>query len=172
MARGRKPIVINAHELQEQINQLEAERTFANRSELWAAIELTPWALAQQPRPLKGQVAMLKAKEYNLNIKTAVGKRGREKGCGPIPGGGRKKRKMNEESLLLLKTGIPKENREKLEKVMAKVEGGSMKAAIKLKCLDCCNWVPSEISACEIKGCSLWNFRPYKKSATVVKELL
>ena len=170
MARGRKPIVVNREELQMAIRALESMNTFTNRSQLWDAVEKSQWALGQ-PKPLSGQMAMLKAKEFNLEIKTPIGKRGREKGCGPIPGGGRRKRRFNEESIVALKNGIPAEERVKREKTINKAATGSLKAAVKLKCLDCTNWTPGEIATCQIQECSLWNYRPYKRSS-VVKELL
>jgi hypothetical protein len=40
--------------------------------------------------------------------------------------------------------------------------------AIRLKCLDCCCYQPSEVRLCEAIGCSLWPFRagkhPYTKT--------
>lgn len=172
MSRGRKPIEINREELQMAIRALENQNSFPNRTALWEALEATDWAKAQSPRPLTRQVAMIKAEQLGLEIKTPKGRRGREKGCGPIVGG-RKKRKMSEEAANTLINGIPLEHRPRLMKTAQRAINGSRKAADKLKCEDCCNYQPSEIRLCELMSCSLWSFRPnYKKSETVVKELL
>lgn len=32
-------------------------------------------------------------------------------------------------------------------------------AAIRMKCLDCCNYQKSEVRLCPAKTCPLWNFR-------------
>ena len=41
--------------------------------------------------------------------------------------------------------------------------GGSPRAAIKSKCLSCCNWQREEIKACNVVICPLHSFRPYQK---------
>lgn len=170
MARGRKPIVINKAEFQQVVSQLESEQKFENRTQLWAAVELTSWAKAQQPRPLTGQVAMLKAKELDITIQTPVGKRGREKGCGPIPGGGRKRKEIPEKSMEKILGGMPKKDKEKYSKTIERYKNGSLKAAVKLKCLDCSNWQPGEVAQCQVEDCFLYSHRPYKRPS-VVKEL-
>lgn len=48
----------------------------------------------------------------------------------------------------------------------AKVEAlkaGSMKAAIALKCLDCCNGQMNEVRHCSVEGCPVWPLRPWKE---------
>lgn len=43
-------------------------------------------------------------------------------------------------------------------------DGKNSKAdALKAKCLDCCVYDIKEVTACHIKTCPLWNFRPYQK---------
>ena len=32
----------------------------------------------------------------------------------------------------------------------------SYRAAVELKCLDCCSWQRTEARSCEIRGCPLW----------------
>lgn len=164
---ARKAIEVNETELQKAINEVERSQPngkFANRSLLWKAIEDSQWAKTRNPRPLTGQVAMIIAKKGNLKIATPVGLRGRQKGAGPVVRGERKKRTI---PLEVLTKAVPKE----FHKVVAKVAAGSMKAAIKLKCLDCTCFQPTEIRECAIKECSLWAFRPYKnKVQTEVTE--
>lgn len=170
MARGRKAVQVDTNELQEQIKQLEIANKFENRTQLWTALEVTSWAKNQIPVPLRGQMAMLKAKEFNLIISTPVGRRGQLKGYKPT-GGGRKKRVLSTVSVQAVTSTVPNDQRKKLEKTLSKLATGSMRAAVKLKCLDCTNWCPGEVALCEMQDCSLWNFRPYKRTS-IVKELL
>lgn len=172
MARGRKPIEVSKEGLQQAISTLESQAQFPNRAALWAAVEATPFALSCLPQPLKAQVAMMKAQQFELEIKTPKGQRGRSKGCGPIAGGGRKKKILSETAIEAVVNGIPvtvqeagriRKVRESLTSTIAKFGKGSMKAAIKLKCLDCCCWQLKEIAVCSITECSLHSFRPYKR---------
>lgn len=41
--------------------------------------------------------------------------------------------------------------------------GLSKAAAIKAKCLECSNLQKAEVRDCTISGCSLWQFRPYRR---------
>jgi hypothetical protein len=50
--------------------------------------------------------------------------------------------------------------------LIAKVENGSMAAAVKLKCLDCSGWVKAEVRDCVIRECPLYPVRPYQKIRT------
>ena len=50
-----------------------------------------------------------------------------------------------------------------LSKAIAKAGNGSLKACIKLKCLDCTNWEKKEVALCQATECPLWNVRPYKR---------
>ena len=50
----------------------------------------------------------------------------------------------------------------------AKVQAGtSLRAAIDLRCLDCCCWQPAEVKRCEINACSLWAIRPFQADSEV-----
>jgi hypothetical protein len=54
--------------------------------------------------------------------------------------------------------------------LVAQAEKGSLRAAIKLKCLDCSNYQPSEIKECVITVCSLFPHRPYQRSLEEVDD--
>lgn len=157
--RGRKPIEINREEFQVVIRELEEKNVFPNRSALWAVLEHTEWARTRSPRPLTAQVAMMKAEEFGLEIKTEKGKRGRTKGEKPPASSGRRKKSF---SLPMLESGVPVEEREKLAKTLEKAANGSLKARIKLNCLNCTNWQPVEVRMCEARNCPMWDVRPYK----------
>lgn len=166
--RGRKPIEINREEFQGVVTTLEQERVFATRTELWEAVQQTPWAKGRIPRPLTAQVALLKAEELGLEVKTAKGKRGKEKGCGPVSVAGRKKKVF---SMKKVRESIPNRMKETLEKTVKRAENGSLKARTKLMCLNCSNWQKGEVAMCEIEECPLWDVRPYKRDGREVVEL-
>lgn len=167
--RGRKAIEVTPLELQTAISLLEGGTSFANRSLLWEAVEDSEWAKKQSPRPLTGPTAMLMAKKHNLTINTPMGQRGRQKGCGPIPNAGRKARNLPDNVASALRKTFPLSMTtandrpfKAIGKIVNKVISGSLKAAVKLKCLDCTNIQPVEIRNCECIDCPLWSFRPYK----------
>lgn len=162
--RGRKPIEIDKAEFQQVVSKLEQERAYPTRAALWADVEQTEWAKTRVPRPLTSQVALLKAEELGLEIKTEKGKRGRSKGCGPVSSGGKKKKVF---SIQEVKNGIPVEEQKLLEKTLNRAANGSLKARVKLMCMDCTGWQKKEIAECEIKKCPLFDVRPYKRMKVV-----
>jgi hypothetical protein len=160
MSRGRKKIDVNSTQLQDQIRELERAQPdgkFPNRSALWSALEATEWAKSRNPRPLTGQVARVLAQHSGLTIATPVGQRGRQAGAPPIQGE-RKRRVISLDIVTDIKKRVPKE----FHKVVDKAVGGSLKAVIKGVCLDCTNYQPAEVRNCELRGCIVWPFRPFK----------
>ena len=164
MPRGRKPIgIFNMVDgtpgtviFQNMVRSLELRFNFQTRSALWEAVAKTGWARSIKLTP---QVAMLKAKAFNIVIKTPVGQRGRKKGSGPVPNAGRKgKRTIPLPIVDLLK----RQYAPSVHKAIDRAASGSMKAAIKLKCLDCVCYQKKEVTLCETVDCPLWVFRPYQ----------
>lgn len=155
MARGRKKLAITREELQGVVDQLEAETPFTSRAALWQAVAGTEWAKNLIPRPLTAQVAMLRAKELGVTVKTA---------CGEI---GKPREGRDKKSFVLPLKVIEISKREtpsKYHDVLERANAGSRKAAMKLKCLECSGWSQNEVAHCEIYGCALWQFRPYKRT--------
>lgn len=161
MGRGRKPIVVDKNVFQNLVSDLEQRFGFLNRSALWQAVSDTGWAKSIRLSP---QVAMLKAKALAIEVKTPLGQRGRAKGSGAVPNAGKRKHKqrMSLEVVSELKTIY----QESLHKSVDRAAAGSMKAAIKLKCVDCCGGSKKEVALCEIRNCPLWGFRPYQGKYT------
>jgi hypothetical protein len=166
--RGRKPIEIDKNHFQDVVSELESNKTFPTRTALWEAVCETEWAKTRIPRPLTPQVALLKAEEFNLQIKTPKGMRGITKGSHRPSRVPKKKREFSMEEV---EKRIPPEERKKLQKTIQKAKTGSLKARIKLNCLDCCCWQIVEVAKCPNKHCPLWDVRPYKRSETVISEL-
>jgi hypothetical protein len=153
--RGRKPIPVVKETFQDIVSLLETTNTFGNRSALWSAVADTEWA---KGIGLSAQVAMLKAKTLGLVIKTPLGQKGRQKGCGPVKNVGKRSRKtMALPVIESLKKEYPSMHT-KIDRAAA----GSLKAAIGMKCLDCSNGGKKEVSLCPIETCPLWHVRPYQ----------
>lgn len=167
--RGRKAIEIDTAEFQAQLKQLEAAQPdgkFPNRSALWVSFESTEWAKSRNPRPLTAQVAMIKAKELKLEIQTPIGQKGRVKGQGPVVRGQRKSRNVPIDAVDAMTKATP----EKYAPLIKKVANGSLKAVVKLNCLQCCNFQKKEVGLCTIVSCPAWGFRPYKHKASLTAE--
>jgi hypothetical protein len=158
--RGRKSIEVDPIQFQAIVAQLESTNTFANRSQLWNAVAATDWATTIS---LSAQSAMQKADKLAITVNTPKGKRGRQKGDAPVAiKGPRKPRDIHPAVLQDLINGIPSECRDGLEKTIIKASKGSLKASIKLKCMDCVGYVRGEVKMCEMTACPNWSVRPYK----------
>jgi hypothetical protein len=104
---------------------------------------------------------MLRAKELGIVPKTVAGKRG---------GGLGLKREKTPRSVKISKFAIVFDNMTMLNNeapsTVSRAKGGSLKAAIKLKCLECCNGERTEIKDCQcgsgINPCPLYPFRPFQ----------
>jgi len=53
----------------------------------------------------------------------------------------------------------PPGRRSYYEKMATRATEGSLRACIKLKCLECCAWYLAEVRKCEIHECALWGTR-------------
>jgi len=159
---ARVKLEVNKVELQKVVTDLEAKQVFANPSYLWKAVEGTEWAKSQKPRPLTASVACARAKELGIVSKTPPGKKGR--GGNPNFGKGPKgpriprseKFKAFDKTFEIMAKEVPQQYRHLIDKIRK----GSMKSALKLKCLDCSAWDIKEVRQCVCTGCSLFPFRP------------
>ena len=155
---GRTKVVLDKHELVSVINQLENEHKFSNRSELFKAV-------ADQLPNVSASVVLLRVKEFNIALKTPKGQRGRPKGVKltqeqkDAMQKGRQSRTISNTNELL--NYFPSSR----HGLIRKVGKGSLSAAIKAKCLDCCNQDTKEITVCNITSCPLWGFRPYQNKS-------
>ena len=50
---------------------------------------------------------------------------------------------------------VPSSFRRRWERLAGKA-GTSYRAAVELKCLECCCWQRAEAKSCQITGCALW----------------
>lgn len=156
----RPSVIIEKAGLEEQIKQAEAANTFVNQSRLFEFLCSSPWAATikdslGKPFQVKPVNIYQKVIQYNIPMKTPKGKKGGVKTVGAGVVRGKKDRSANRLPLL-------QSTPEEFKPLAAKVSGGSMKAAIRLKCLECCCWQRKEANECQIKTCALWSFLPRK----------
>ena len=158
---SRTPIPIDKCRLTAILTDLDS-KGFENRSKLFQkTIEVYN---TEYDKKIKPSIVYLRVKEWGVELKTPPGKRGRQPGqSGPTTLHVPRSVKFAEnpkikQSLCQIKAVVP----ERFQPVVNRVIKGSMKAAVNLKCLDCCDYQPIEVKLCECNACSLWPFRPYK----------
>ncbi len=166
---ARPKVEVDKRELQKVINELESKQEFANPSFLWKAVEETEWAKEMKPHALKASTVYLRVKEYGIVYKTKPGKRGRSGGI-RVPGQEikrvprKEKMKKYDKNYNKMILELPMFCRQRYAPVVERARAGSLKAAIKLKCLDCSNYQPVEIKLCTIPSCPLYAHRPFKQT--------
>lgn len=149
----RPKIDIDLDKLKESIAKAEANQLFPNRNKLFefVAKEFGCAAIIIRNRVL----------EHNIPLVTLLGKRGRSPGEGTgIPAGKRERKAVPE----LFRNSIQRTfgSDKRVGKKIGLVINGSLKAAIALKCYDCCGRQAKEVANCTITSCPLWAFRPWK----------
>jgi hypothetical protein len=157
MTRGRKPIIIDKSELEEQIREVEEKFYPKNRAELWKLVSETDWAKYHNYKPA---TLCNKAKQFEIKINTAKGLKGDITNI-KNPGNRRKR-------LVVIEN--PEYWHQKYDKSLGeatvnKFLEGNHRAAMKIKCFDCSGNSKKNVSNCPITTCSLWHSRPWKKSS-------
>lgn len=152
----RVKIPVDPQKLKLEIDQLENQQQFQNRSELFAALAATDWAKRLNLTP---SVIYLRVNEFGINLKTPLGKKGNPALKG---GGGKRKERVATSKVSKAITALGKLY--KREKLAAKVLTGSLAGAIKMKCIDCTNNNTKEIAKCESIDCPLYLVRPYQSN--------
>ncbi len=158
---GRTKVEVDKNQLVEQINIAESNGPFSTRQELAIAVASSNWALNNN---ITTSVVITRIAEFGITPLTPKGKRGRQSG---------QVLSQDHKDKLLAGRGTKVADPKwigALKKSMSacyfpiidKIETGSLKAMIKLKCLECTNENKSEIRGCTILGCPLWGKRPYK----------
>lgn len=159
---GRVKLEVAKEKLISVITEIEANGSFINRSALADAIANTEWAKNYNPRPITTSVILSRIDEYNIELKTPKGKRGRQSGVSLTDDQKKKmmegRNQKNKMSLNELRKATP----EKRKGLVNKIENGSRSAAMKLMCLFCTDHNTQEIKHCTISKCPLFSFRPYQ----------
>lgn len=176
---GRAAILVSREELKKQLDLAESSRVFKNWSELFDHVAKSEWGQSRinssgrlaslTPATIYSRVIQF---ELDKELKTTRGKRGKEKGEG-VP---RRTLTADDSPLILSlknqcsryyysgvwgdKLTVADIKRKRFNKYVERLKRGSLKAAIALKCIDCCNGSFSEVRNCELTDCALYELSP------------
>jgi hypothetical protein len=143
----KKATVIDRAELESLLKQAEASETFPNHSQLFQHLA---GKMGVSPVLIRSRVL-----EWHLPMKTQKGKKGRQAGVSTSK---TRKGKPPEYKAALITMFAG----QGVEKRVEAASRGSGKAAIALKCLDCCAGQKKEVRNCTLVACPLWAYRPWK----------
>ncbi len=148
---------------------------FTKRQPLWEAVALA-YASQKQLASVSPVWVYLRVEELGLKVKTPKGKKGRVAGSSPVIGErttrGEKFAKDNGAVAFFARMEgiIKKEQKGRFLPLLEKARGGSVKALVKLKCLDCANWQTNEVKHCQCLDCPLLIIRPYQTTKEEVED--
>lgn len=174
MAKTAKPV--NRQRLAQAIADAEAQGPLTNRQTLYAACaeRYNVACGATCPKDwITPSIVLLRIQEWQMSVKTPVGKRGRPAGTkiapkldangNPLPRATRKSRKASAANLEAMKSG--EFASPSYEGLLTRIENGSLTARIKANCLACAGFDRSEIKNCGVTSCPLWDVRPFRTHA-------
>lgn len=176
---GRPAIPFEKSKLQLAIDTCESTGHYTQRQALWQDVA-SAYAKAVGIESVSPVWVYLRVEENNLNVKTPKGKKGRQPGqvLSQLQGGKRvtrgEKFAKNETAMQFfdrLEKIIKKEQKGRFLPVLERAKNGSVKALVKLKCLDCANWQTTEVKNCQCLDCPLLIIRPYQKSISEENEV-
>lgn len=182
MAKTAFPV--DRKKLEASIVEAEAGGPLANRSALHIAVEGI-YNLKEPPKQITSAVIGLRIKEWSLSCATPIGKRGRAKGesFGGVKGKRTSRsekfqknpkvisgfKKLRKELSVKFQDGKPAFPSSALS-MMNRLESGSMKAAVALKCLDCAGGSILDVKLCNCNSCPLFAFRRWTEDTVTETE--
>ena len=178
----KQKVAVDQVKLQEAINQAEANGPLSGRSVLWqAAADI--YNKGNPAAPVTASVVYLRFVEMGLTCTTQLGRKGGSMSA-------EHKAKMQEALQTYRDSGVKVARKSRAEKMasnpqaekhfarlreitpstyqglLAKVEAGSLTAAIKLNCLLCVGGERAEVRQCTGFSCPMFLHRPYQKTET------
>jgi hypothetical protein len=166
-----KKLEVGRDELQRIVTELESKQTFPHPSALWKAVEETQWAKSYQPRPVTAAVAYGRAKELGIRYQTSPAKRGigivlseQQRAAMQAARKNRKPRAEKMRAFARTFADLRKLSPPRYLPLVDQAEKGSLRAAIKLNCLECSNFQVSEVKSCPVVFCAMFPHRPYQGS--------
>ena len=172
---SRRTIVVDKKKLQSAINEAETNGPLKNLSALYTKVEKIYNGMDKIAEPVTMAVVGLRIKEFKLKHVTVAGKKGRAAGFGGGNSGPRvtkaEKFKESKRAQKALKALREVAEEDRFMAIIDRIEAGSRAAAVKLKCIECCGYQPSEVKKCACYHCPLFLFRPYKEGEKVELEL-
>ena len=165
---------MNVTDFQQVLSDLESSRSFLHRRALWSALAETSWAkerrlspgsLRQYARRLKVRVST-PPNPHRVRLKTQGDKAEAVKptptldfGSHPCPPATTARGTTKERvPLPVLRSNTPA----KFQPLVDQIEAGSLRSAVKLKCLECSSYQVEEIRLCTVWACPLHSVRPYQ----------
>lgn len=163
----RTKMYVHRPDLQKVITDLEAKETFLNHSQLWEAIAKTTWAKNHKPDPITPAIARSRTLEMKLTIKTVAGRKGGSLSAEHKAAmqAGRGKRRPRSEKMKDFKEHFDLQRQHtpvRFHPLIEQAEAGSLRAKLKLVCLNCSGWQTREVAKCCIPWCPLFPERPYQ----------
>jgi hypothetical protein len=165
---------MNVTEFQQVVSDLESARSFPHRRALWMALAATQWAKEQNlsPGALRQQARRLKVRvstppnPHRVRLKIQGDKaeaveptQTPDLGSDPRPPATTARGTTKERvPLPVLRSHTPA----KFQPLVDRIEDGSIRAAVKLKCLECSSYQVEEIRLCTVPACPLHSVRPYQ----------
>jgi len=164
---------IDRKKLESAIKKAEEGGPLPNRSVLYKAAAKIYNGM-EVPKHISFSIVSLRVKEWEIKVKTPVGKKGRAPG--PMSkeqkakiAEARKNRKSKaqkfessddaQEHFEQLKKNTPN----RFHSIIDSIAKGSRTSAVKLHCLQCMGYVTKDVRTCTgSKICALWLFRPYQ----------
>jgi hypothetical protein len=165
---ARPSIAVDQVRLALAVSTCEAAGNYTTRQQLWQDVALAYGGVSPA-------WVYLKVEELNIPVKTPKGKKGRQKGqainTGVKIGRGAKFAKKPEIKAAFkeLEKIVKQEQKGRFLPIFNKMVAGSMKAAVKLNCLECSNFQTAEIKYCPCVACPMYAFRPYQNSLLEVE---
>lgn len=178
---ARTSVNVDRAKLIFSISEIEKNGAQTNRSVLHSKVADYYNQIAINLPKITPAIVGLRIKEWKINVITPIGKRGRQAGVAMTP---------EQKALLANRTRTSRSEKfsknpeiksalQDLRKdisssressaylpLVDKICGGSMKAAVKLMCLNCSNFQRAEIKECGATNCPLYAFRPFQNVST------
>jgi hypothetical protein len=162
---AKKSYEVDRTKLVAALRQAEIEGPLKNLDALWKAAE-TIYNANNPPRQITFSVIALRAKEWNLELKTKPGKRGRgsmtpeqiaamQAGRGQRVPRAEKFKKFSKE-FAAQRAEMPESKRGLIDRA----ENGSAMAAIAANCFNCSGQSSKEVRLCLVHNCNLYHLRP------------
>ena len=168
---GRRTIVVDKAKLENAITIVEKDGGLENLTTLFQKVAEV-YNTDNPPENITFSVVGLRVKEWNIQVKTTPGRRGRQPGEGMNVDGHalaakrakNKKAKFNSENAHLAFVAMREKTPERFHPLINRIEKGSRAAAAKLFCLQCVGFETKEVRECTSKECPMYLFRPYQNS--------
>lgn len=157
---GRTMVQVKESDLKAAIDLVESAGPVENRSELYKkAADI----LAVDNPDVTPSVVYSRVKQFNIEVKTPMGKRG----GGPValrkPKGRANAAKVEVIYKRLLGEAPKKEqSRPAIQGLAKRAAKGNKAAKIKWHCLDCGGWDKQNVKHCQITTCAFHDIRPYQ----------